>query len=61
MSKKHAVTVDVTLFMPMEDAQTEDLRAAVQRYGEYLGLPAHPNVTVMPESCDDTGQRCVGG
>ncbi len=39
-SKKHAVAVDVALFTPLEDHQTPGLRAAVQRYEEYLGLPA---------------------
>jgi hypothetical protein len=38
--KKHAVILDVTLFTPLEDAQTQALRLAVQRYGEYLGVPA---------------------
>lgn len=36
--KRHAVTVEATLFMPFEVAQTQALDAAVQRYGQYLGL-----------------------
>jgi len=38
--KKNAVTVEVTLFTPFGDAQTEGLRGAAERYGAFLGLPA---------------------
>jgi hypothetical protein len=38
--RKNAVTVEVTLFRPFDDAQTHGLRRAVERYGEFLDLPA---------------------
>lgn len=40
LDRRNAVTVDATLFLPFGDSQLESLQAAVQRYGDYLGLPA---------------------
>ena len=36
---KRSVHLEVTLFAPLDPGQTHELRSAVQRYEEYLGLP----------------------
>ncbi|HEV7896934.1 MAG TPA: winged helix DNA-binding domain-containing protein [Planosporangium sp.] len=38
--RKDSVAVEVALYAPFDDAQTEALRAAASRYGEFLGVPA---------------------
>ncbi len=38
--KRHVVMVEATFFTPYQDVQLQGLQAAVQRYGDYLGLPA---------------------
>jgi hypothetical protein len=37
---KRTVTVEVTLFVPLDSAQTQELRTAVQRYEDFVGVPA---------------------
>lgn len=37
--QKRAVTVETRLFLPLTAAQEQAVAAAVQRYGEFLGLP----------------------
>jgi hypothetical protein len=36
---KRAVIVEATLFVPLDSAQTQELRTAVQQYEDYVGLP----------------------
>lgn len=43
--KKDAVLVDCKLFVKLKDAQLQAVESAVQRYGEFLGLPARLNIS----------------